>query len=430
MKTMQNSQFTFEYSLTILNHLGRNLYRSFVTVIGEAISNSWDADAKNVWIYIDRENSTFVVKDDGLGMDRDDFQNKFLKIGYSKRKGDHTKSPSGIPYIGRKGIGKLALLSCADRISILTKRQDSDYVGSVISNSELDQAIEDDWSPQELRLGNPDLEEFDDYIRGHERGTIIKFDTVRGNISNTIEHIRKIVALYFRFTLIDDLFKIHINNQTITLEELSGLIESTEFLWVINEFDDPYVLRLSSSQVAVNHLTVENSTLRGFIASVRKPSLLTILGMKEKVSVDLFVNGRVRQKDITSLISMNRLAENYLYGQIHFDEMDSDAKTDRFTSNREGVVSNDDKFQELLDELRKQLPTIFSQWDALREKNDEDGDPEDERISRQERKSRELSRAVAEDYEEILQNWTDDKLRELKASSGHQYQNIYALFFG
>jgi hypothetical protein len=30
-------------------HLGRNLYRSFITVIGEAISNSWDADAENVW---------------------------------------------------------------------------------------------------------------------------------------------------------------------------------------------------------------------------------------------------------------------------------------------------------------------------------------------------------------------------------------------
>ena len=47
--------FSFEISLSVLNHLGRNLYRSFMTVLGEAISNSWDADAENVWIYIDRE---------------------------------------------------------------------------------------------------------------------------------------------------------------------------------------------------------------------------------------------------------------------------------------------------------------------------------------------------------------------------------------
>jgi len=80
-------QFTFEISLSVLNHLGRNLYRSFMTVLGEAISNAWDADAENVWIFIDRERNFLVIKDDGIGMTAEDFQDKFLKIGYSKRKG-------------------------------------------------------------------------------------------------------------------------------------------------------------------------------------------------------------------------------------------------------------------------------------------------------------------------------------------------------
>ena len=79
-------QFTFEISLSVLNHLGRNLYRSFVTVLGEAISNSWDADAKNVWICVNKEKNSFVIKDDGISMSENDFQNKFLRIGYSKRK--------------------------------------------------------------------------------------------------------------------------------------------------------------------------------------------------------------------------------------------------------------------------------------------------------------------------------------------------------
>ena len=43
---MVHKQFTFEISLSVLNHLGRNLYRSFMTVVGEALSNSWDADLK------------------------------------------------------------------------------------------------------------------------------------------------------------------------------------------------------------------------------------------------------------------------------------------------------------------------------------------------------------------------------------------------
>ena len=43
-----DNQFNFNISLSVLNHLGRNLYRNVITVIGEAISNSWDADATNV----------------------------------------------------------------------------------------------------------------------------------------------------------------------------------------------------------------------------------------------------------------------------------------------------------------------------------------------------------------------------------------------
>ncbi len=81
----KNKPFTFEISLSVLNHLGRNLYRSFITVLGEAISNAWDADAENVRIYINKEKNSFFIKDDGTGMTADDFQNKFLKIGYSKR---------------------------------------------------------------------------------------------------------------------------------------------------------------------------------------------------------------------------------------------------------------------------------------------------------------------------------------------------------
>ena len=80
------NEYTFNISLSILNHLGRNLYRSFITVLGEAISNAWDADARNVRITIDRDKGMLIIEDDGQGMTEDDFQNKFLKIGYSKRK--------------------------------------------------------------------------------------------------------------------------------------------------------------------------------------------------------------------------------------------------------------------------------------------------------------------------------------------------------
>ena len=97
-----NERYNFNISLSVLNHLGRNLYRNIITVIGEAISNSWDADAHNVWITIDRSKENMSILDDGIGMDSNDFQDKFLKIGYSKRKNNQYKSGLGRPYIGKE----------------------------------------------------------------------------------------------------------------------------------------------------------------------------------------------------------------------------------------------------------------------------------------------------------------------------------------
>lgn len=85
-------------------------------------------------------------------MTSDDFQSKFLKIGYTKRKDGIDKTVLQRPYIGRKGIGKLALLSCAKRIHVLTKTKTSEFVGGVIDNSELDSAINDDLNPQQYPL--------------------------------------------------------------------------------------------------------------------------------------------------------------------------------------------------------------------------------------------------------------------------------------
>ena len=171
--------FTFEISLSVLNHLGRHLYRSFGTVLGEAISNAWDADARNVWIYREKDGKGFTIKDDGDGMDEKDFQEKFLKIGYSKRKGGRSRSKKKRPFIGRKGIGKLALLSCAERITVVSKVKGGEYIGGVIDNPALDKAITDDLSPRQYELGHADLAKLRAYTKGHGKGTIIRFETLK-----------------------------------------------------------------------------------------------------------------------------------------------------------------------------------------------------------------------------------------------------------
>lgn len=391
--------YTFNISLSILNHLGRNLYRSFITVLGEAISNSWDADAKKVWIYIDRDNNTLVIKDDGLGMTENDFQNKFLKIGYSKRKDNATSTASGRPLIGRKGIGKLALLSCAKRITVLTKTANTDLVGGVIDNSGLDKAIKDDVSANEYSLIEPSKGIIEKYNKDFSNGTIILFDEINDGIKNRIEYIRKLVALYFRFSLLDSSFSIILNDNEIKLEELKELMDNTQLLWRINNPNDPYLRDYLEKQDTLKRkadLSIESSSINGFIASVEKPSMLKIRGSEEKVSIDLYVNGRLREKDILKHIPTARIVESYLYGQIHYNDLDDE--NDRFTSSREGVVSDDPKFLNLLKEVEKLLKKIIEDWDVWRIELKQDGDSENKRIPPKERKSKELFNEISKDF--------------------------------
>ena len=389
--------FNFNISLSVLNHLGRNLYRSFITVIGEAISNSWDADANNVYITIDRDSNTMSIVDDGIGMDDNDFQNKFLKIGYTKRKDGQVISDKRRPFIGRKGIGKLALLSCAKEIEIASLKQGHKIIGGSINNSELDTAIKDDINSQDYKLG----EITDDVIKllqQLEHGTAILFKDISEGINNTIDYIRKLIALNFKFSLLDKSFKIYINDEVINERELDDLAKSSQFVWIINDYSEPY---LESDEFKTNLLERAkiNSSLpiKGFIATVEKPSQLKIRSTDDKITLDLFVNGRLREKDLMKYKPTARVVESYSYGQIFYANLDTGTGKDLFTSSREGMVTNDETFKHFLDELGVIYSKVLSDWDAFRLRHKQDGDPDNTTITPKQRKAQELFFRTMED---------------------------------
>lgn len=394
----ENDDFRFEISLSVLNHLGRNLYRNFITVLGEAISNSWDAEATNVWITIDKENSSFIIKDDGNGMAAEDFQGKFLKVGYSKRKDGTFKTESDRPYIGAKGIGKLALLSCADKVSVFSKKKDTDYVGGVIDNSGLDAAITSDMTPDQYPLEDLDFSLIDGLTDGHEHGTIIHFANTKEHIRNSIAHLRKLIAMTFRFSVIDENFTIHVNGNPVTVEDLKDLAGNTEFCWVINGYSDEFTKKFTGKAAEPIALTT-TLNVSGFLATVKLPRHLKINGTDQRATVDLFVNGRLREKNIIRHIPTQRILESYLYGQLHFNDMDAPGR-DPFTSSREGIVEDDENFQSLLDYLKHTvLPHILDEWDKLRLERGKEGDEENtKRATKKQRTVKSLYSQAKNEY--------------------------------
>lgn len=390
--------YRFEISLSVLNHLGRNLYRNFVTVLGEAISNSWDANAKNVWIEIDRENSSFSIKDDGDGMDSGDFQGKFLKIGYSKRKAGGSKSSTGRPYIGAKGIGKLALLSCAKRVSVFSKTDGTDYVGGVIDNAGLDGAILGDRSTEEYPLEQLDFSLISELREGHEKGTIIYFESTNDQLKNSDAYIKKLLALSFKFSLLDEEFTIHVSGDPVTVDDLKPLSDATQFLWSVNGYTDAYIDGLNNLELPASEVTTPLD-IKGFVASVKKPANLKITGTDERATIDLFVNGKLREKNIIRHIPSQRIVESYIYGQIHFDTLDREG-TDPFTSSREGIVEDDEKFRSLMDYLKRDLLTkIIDEWDKFRLEVKDEGDDDNTRKSKRDRKAQALVSEAKKDFQ-------------------------------
>ncbi|MDR2546344.1 MAG: ATP-binding protein [Lachnospiraceae bacterium] len=387
--------YVFNISLSVLNHLGRNLYRSFVTVIGEAISNSWDADADNVWIEIDVESRSMFIIDDGIGMNDDDFQNRFLRIGFSKRKNSEV-SAKNRPYIGRKGIGKLALLSCAEKVHIASKSDGCDMVSGLIDNSDLDSAISEDASDYPLGIVNDCAKE---RLSSLKSGTAIYFENLNDGVINTIEYIEKIIALNFRFSLIDTSFKIYLNSKEITIDALDELASATQFVWQLNETNDNYLKEKISPANNANVKGYQQKTsslpINGFVASTEKPSNLKIRGTGEKVTLDLYVNGRLREKDILKHIPTTRIVESYLYGQIHYDTLDYER--DVFTSSREGIIADDPKYVDFLQKFKAIISGIIDDWDKERRKINEDGDPDNTAITSKRRKAQELFNATKND---------------------------------
>ena len=109
----------------VITHLGIQMYATLPPVIAELVSNSYDAEAEQVNIFLDDEDTdekSITITDNGHGMNFEEINKKFLVIGRNRRKDEKSeKSKNGKRYvIGKKGIGKLAFFGIANKIEIST----------------------------------------------------------------------------------------------------------------------------------------------------------------------------------------------------------------------------------------------------------------------------------------------------------------------
>lgn len=120
-------ELEMQFDPNTVEHLGMQMYSTLPPVIGELVSNAYDADATHVKIYLNDENDkSIIMSDNGHGMNYDDLNSKFLKIGRNRRTDTNSsgqKSESGNRnVIGKKGIGKLSFFGISEEITVETER--------------------------------------------------------------------------------------------------------------------------------------------------------------------------------------------------------------------------------------------------------------------------------------------------------------------
>lgn len=112
--------------------LGRQQIAGISNALTELFKNAHDAYAKNVCVdYFENvgpNNEGFVIiRDDGTGMTKEDFEEKWLVLGTESKVGESRRQqfiPSGMPLrpiTGEKGIGRLAIALLGNQVLILTR---------------------------------------------------------------------------------------------------------------------------------------------------------------------------------------------------------------------------------------------------------------------------------------------------------------------
>ena len=412
---MPKRRYVMRLSLNVLDHLGLFLYSNTSAVLAEAIANAWDADASRVAVKVDATNKTISVTDDGVGMNLDDVNEKFLCVGYRKRTGaDEFRTPAGRKPMGRKGIGKLSLFSIANRISVYTKKAEDPPESFLMDAVRIKKAIAAE-NASTAREYEPERIDFDQDIAEH--GTILKIEDLKKlRITGAmIGGLKKRIAR--RFSVFSNEFQVSVNGEDVTFSD-RDYFHKARFIF---QYGDDYAQHCANLDRDDDKLMEYDRTsrfdhtgrstedgihaIKGWIAIARRSNDLDGKGGDEDNlnKIAIAVRGKVAQEDVLQGFRLGGMITKYMFGEINADFLDQDDKDDIATSSRQSISEDDPRFKALKSFLRDELQHIWTQTNKLKDKKG-------------------LEKALQENLP--LKEWYDDLPRKLQPRAAKIFAEI------
>lgn len=358
-----NSEYTLTIDLNTLNNLGIGLYSNIPAVVSEVVANSWDADATKVEINIDTTEKTITIIDDGYGMTKDEINNKYLKVGYSKRDNEPPVTPKGRRVMGRKGIGKLSLFSIAETIEVHSVKNKNGHGileknGFVMNTKKIKKSIEAGKATY-----NPDP-----VIRSKiriQKGTKLFLRDLKKGMNTPEAFLRKRLARRFSIIGNEYDFTVVINGTEIDIKD-RDYFGKIEYLWCIGDGSEKYRSHCTNCK--------KTEKVDGVVDAARGYRVSGWVGtFDEQRSIEegnntivVLARGKLIHKDILKDLKEGGIFTKYLIGEIGADFLDLDDEEDVATTDRENVKESDPRFQTLKryvqEELLKKIQSKWRDW--------------------------------------------------------------------
>ena len=173
--------------------LGRQQIAGASTAISELFKNAHDAYADNAEVDLFRSDRLLAIRDDGVGMTREEFEDRWLVLGTESRLAAEGESvsayrPRGKPertIMGEKGIGRLAIAILGPQVLILTRAEREDGLHDLV-------VCYIHWGLFEVPAIN--LDQIEIPVKTFSGGTLPDADDIAGLVSECRESVEELRA--------------------------------------------------------------------------------------------------------------------------------------------------------------------------------------------------------------------------------------------
>ena len=330
------SPYELKIDLNVLNHLGLNLYSNVPAVLSELIANAWDADATRVIVSVENgKNNKIVIKDDGHGMNDKDLREKFLTVGYERRKkGEEDKTKKKRPVMGRKGIGKLSVFSIAKNVQVITKKSRK-TIAIEMDVEGIKKAI------KRKEVYHPIIIKNQSNKTNLRSGTMLILKNLKKRVASSLDrHLRQRIA--YRFSVFSKDFQVIVNGTEIT-EKDRKYFNDLEYSLVYGDFDTSKFKHDKKSRKKRSNKLERSQSVCGWIGLVKESKALK--SSSENLNrISLFSRGKVALENMMNLYQEGGLYTKYIVGELEADFLDVTKNDDIATSSRQDFIQDDKRF--------------------------------------------------------------------------------------